>query len=594
MKRVLNAFTIILFVLVCFGIGRADDARTSLIIIGGGLHPDNAALYQKLIDVAKVNGRTHIGVIPTASTLGIGAKRFVERLQGFGLTPEQIQVLDLTESNAAKQAENPQLVAQIRNCTLIYFGGGDQTRITRALQPDGRRTAALQAIYDVWKSGGVIAGSSAGAAIQSETMIAVSGLPGESLDDGMDALDFGLTRSMTQRAVRGLLVSPGLGFLDNGIIDQHFSQRRGRLARLIRATIEEKIRYGFGIDENTAVVVTRDGIMEVLGPGCLTIVDAAGATCNDSALGCSIIGVYLHCLQHGDRFDPKTGLITVESGRKPIEAGKESNNGNFPIPDIAGPGAVLHAMQLGLGDNTRRKQIGITLKYNQQYGHGYRYTFSKTDKTRSFEETIHGPGTVTDVRLDIEPVSLPLRSPESALPLDLPVGASRKALEAISFRGIMLADDHGRFRPNDPITKGELACAIAQSIRLEPARKNPFVIHDVLASSPEADDIANVVAAGFMQTERGSFGPSTPISRQEAATVLVRFYEKYRSEVLTETVVELKDDPLITSQYRGPIFAAYGARLLKDRDNCIRPIANLTRAEAAEALYTTLRFPWND
>ena len=272
MKQVLTAYAIFQFILVCLGIGRADEARTSLIIIGGGLRPDNAALFQRLIDVAKINGRTQIGIIPTASAIGIGVKRFAERLQVFGVKPEQIQVLDLTEANATKQAENPELVAQIRNCTLIYFGGGDQTRITRALQPDGRRTAALQAISDVWKSGGVIAGSSAGAAIQSETMIAVYGLPGESMDEGMDALDFGLTRSMTQRAVRGLLVSPGLGFLDNGIIDQHFSQRRGRLARLTRAAIEEKIRYGFGIDENTSIVVTRDGSMEVLGPGCLTIV----------------------------------------------------------------------------------------------------------------------------------------------------------------------------------------------------------------------------------------------------------------------------------------------------------------------------------
>ena len=594
MARVLNVYTFVLFIFVCFGVGRADDARTSLIIDGGGLHPDNAALFKRLIAAAKIDGRTHIGIIPTASEKRINVNRFVESLQAYGVKPEQIQVLELTVANAAMQADSPKLVAQIRNCTLIFFTGGDQTRITRALKPNGRTTAALQAIYDVWKSGGVIAGSSAGAAIQSATMITASGLPDESMDEGMDALDFGLTQSINKPAIRGLLVSPGLGFLESGIVDQHFSQYRGRLGRLARAAIEEKVRYGFGIDEDASIAVATDGTIDVLGPGCLTIVDAAGATCQDGPLGCSIVGVHLTCLQRGDRFNPRTGVITVEPDRKPIEAGKESNNGNYLIPDIAGMGAVLQAMISGLGDNTSRMQIGITLKHNHHYGHGYRYTFSKTEKTRAYEETNDGRGTVTDVRLDIEPVSLTLRSPETALPLDLPDGPSRRALEAISFRGILLADDQGLFRPNDPITKGEFSCAIAQSIRLEPARKNPPVINDLFASSPEANAIALVVAAGLMQTERGSFGPTKLISRQEAALVLVRFAERYRSEVLAETAVELKDYDFVSPQLRGPIFAAYGAGLLKANENSIRPNANLTRAEAAEAIYTTLSFPWKD
>ena len=183
MTRVLNVYTFVLFIFVCFSVGRADDARTSLIIDGGGLHTDNAALFKRLIEAAKVNGRTHIGVIPTASEKRINANRFVESLQAHGVKPEQIQILELTVANAATQADSPELVAQIRNCTLIFFTGGDQTRITRALKPNGRTTAALQAIYDVWKSGGDSAGSSAGAAIQSATMITVSGLPDESMDE---------------------------------------------------------------------------------------------------------------------------------------------------------------------------------------------------------------------------------------------------------------------------------------------------------------------------------------------------------------------------------------------------------------------------
>ncbi len=135
---------------------------------------------------------------------------------------------------------------------------------------------------------------------------------------------------------------------------------------------------------------------------------------------------------------------------------------------------------------------------------------------------------------------------------------------------------------------------LAQSIRLEPARSNPPAFTDVIASSPDADEIALVVAAELMKTVRGIFEPNAPISRQAAASVLVRFAERYRSEVLAERAVALKDYPLISPQNLGPIFAAYGASLLKANENSIRPNANLTRAEAAEAIYTTLSFPWKD
>jgi hypothetical protein len=381
----------------------------------------------------------------------------------------------------------------------------------------------------------------------------------------MDPLDFGLTKSIQQPARRGLLVTRGLRLYHGGIIDQHFSQFRGRLGRLARAAIEEKIRFGFGIDENTALAVANDGTIEVLGPGYVTLVDADGATCNDSPLGCCITGLHVSCFQHGDRFNPETGAAIVHSGKKQIEAGKEGFNGNSAIPDIAGQGAVIHALFAGLANNTSRKQIGITLKYNQNYGHGYRYTFTKTEKTRSYAGDVDQIWSmaVTNVRLDVEPVSVTLRAPETGLPMDLPPGASRKALEAISFRGIMLADKHGRFRPNDPITRGELACAIAQTIRLEPARENPPPLFDVVASAPEAGEIALVVAAGLMAAERGAFLPAATISRQEAAAVFARLAQRYRSECQAVEPAQL-----------------------------INADAKLTREEAGVAIYKIVGFPW--
>lgn len=394
---------------------------------------------------------------------------------------------------------------------------------------------------------------------------------------------------------RGLLISRGLGFLQSGIIDQHFSQYRGRLGRLARATTEQGVRYGFGIDEDAGLAVAVDGTFEVLGPGQVTIVDSANATCQDGPLGCRISGIHLTCLASGDRFDPKTGRSIIHHSKKIVERGKESSNGNFLIPDIAGRGAVTLALFGGLGNNTSHEQVGIALKYNGHYGHGFRYTFSKTDQTTCYTGTLHGVDVdaVTDVRLAIEPITTSLRRSETGLPPDLPNGSSKTMLEAISFRGILTADETGRFRPHEPITRGELASAIAQTIRLEPPRSNPPVISDLSEMSQTAKSIALAAGAGLMTVHDGLFKPKDFITRQEAATVLVRLAERYQSRLLTSKPVRFEDYDAVSSPDRNEVWKAFHEKLLHSDHGMIRPLDKLTRAEAAEALFTVIDFPWS-
>ena len=156
--------------------------------------------------------------------------------------------------------------------------------------------------------------------------------------------------------------------------------------------IESKVRFGFGVDENTALDVAPDGTIEVIGAGQVTIVDGADATCEDGPLGCRMANIRLLCLAAGDRFDPRTGQAQVFQGKKQIVEGAEEYNGNYPIPDISGTDAVLQALINGLANNTSRKQVAFTLKYNRHYGHGYRFTFLKTDETRSYTGDVNGDG----------------------------------------------------------------------------------------------------------------------------------------------------------------------------------------------------------
>ena len=120
-------------------------------------------------------------------------------------------------------------------------------------------------------------------------------------------------------------LSPGLGFLKNIIIDQHFTER-GRISRLITAVSYNPYNIGIGIDENTAVILDKDGTLEVFGAGTVTIVDGSQITYNEIAEvqendPFSVCGVQIHIL--------RDGLIYDYFARKPIQPPSE-----FLLPDI--------------------------------------------------------------------------------------------------------------------------------------------------------------------------------------------------------------------------------------------------------------------
>ena len=174
------------------------------------MRADNAAVYLRLIEAAGGVQRCRFAVFPTANDGIGGARRFADTLARYGVPPAQIAIIDIFPENAARTAFDPETIEQVRRCNAAYFAGGDQLRITEALlKSDGSDTPALASLRDMFHRGGVIAGSSAGAAAQSEIMISSAGQPAGTLDEGMDTLDLGLTSDPLRS---GLLVTRGLGF----------------------------------------------------------------------------------------------------------------------------------------------------------------------------------------------------------------------------------------------------------------------------------------------------------------------------------------------------------------------------------------------
>jgi cyanophycinase len=246
-----------------------------LIIIGGHEDKDGDALI--LREVARRLGRGKLVVATVASHEPAGY--FDAYRQAFGrLGCDGVVELYVSERS---ESLTDKALATLDEAAGVFFTGGDQLRIASQIGD----TPIERRIREIHAAGGVIAGTSAGASVMSETMLA-KGPSGGSYRIG------------------DLHMAPGLGLLRNVIIDQHFAER-GRFGRLLGAVAQNPRVLGLGIDENTAIVVEANDL-KVIGSGAVYVVDGAGVTHSNIAeerpeRPLSIYDVRLHVLSAGDR-----------------------------------------------------------------------------------------------------------------------------------------------------------------------------------------------------------------------------------------------------------------------------------------------------
>lgn len=265
-----------------------------LIIIGG--HEDKTGERVILREVARRLGGGRLVIATVASHEPDGY--FDSYRQGFkGLGVGQMVELYVEDRG---ESHDEALLNVFDGAAGVFFSGGDQLRLASQVgdTPIERRIRELHA------RGGLIAGTSAGASVMSETML-VKGPSQESYRIGE------------------VHMAPGLGLLPNVIIDQHFAER-GRFGRLLGAVAHNPRLMGLGIDENTAVVV-EDQRLRVLGDGAVYVVDGEDATHSNISEGeaenaLSMFDVRLHVLSKDDGFDL--------SRRRPKRAGLEGKAGS--------------------------------------------------------------------------------------------------------------------------------------------------------------------------------------------------------------------------------------------------------------------------
>ena len=200
-----------------------------------------------------------------------------------------------------KEADADSVVRKLAGATGFWFSGGDQIRITRALAG----SAALRAIHERYRSGAVVGGTSAGAAIMSDSM-----MTGEQSRPGVDTTGY-FGDEYPRVARKAIVIVPGLGFLPGAIVDQHFI-RRERHNRLMSVVLERPTLVGVGIDEGTALRVDPDGTWGVEGASSAVVYDARSSEI--TAPGAPVLGatsLRVHLLPAGSVFDPRSGRVQL-------------------------------------------------------------------------------------------------------------------------------------------------------------------------------------------------------------------------------------------------------------------------------------------
>ncbi|HYJ83864.1 MAG TPA: cyanophycinase [Allosphingosinicella sp.] len=255
--------------------------RGCLIIIGGG--EDRAPSGQRVIlrEIARHvrGGKLVLATVASHRPEGYFAE-YERAFADLGLG--ELVELYVEERSQAGDREK---LSVLDDAAGIFFSGGDQLRITSQIGDTGIE-AKVRALYE---RGGVVAGTSAGASVMSETML-IKG-----------------TSKVTHR-IGDLHMAPGMGLMRDVIIDQHFAER-GRFGRLIGAIAHNPRILGLGLDEDTAAVVEGD-CFKVIGSGAVYVVDGADISYSNiadaqSLQALSMHNMRVHVLSDHDSFDLK-------------------------------------------------------------------------------------------------------------------------------------------------------------------------------------------------------------------------------------------------------------------------------------------------
>ena len=276
-----------------------------LIPIGGAEDKDDKMHVLK--HVIEASKKTHPKICVLTVATGVPeevADDYRKAFEGLG-----IKKIDIIFYTVRSEADTDEHLKIISLCDVVLFSGGDQLKLSSLLGG----TALMRKIRERYNEEAhfVIAGTSAGAAAMSDTMI-ISG-------SSQDAL------------IKGELeLTNGLDLINSVFIDTHFTQR-GRFGRLIQTITYNPGVLGVGLGEDTGLIIHSGNEMRVIGSGLVIVVDGTdivytNLTEIENGQPITVEGLKLHVLGPGERFKINERSIIKPNEKQNIKQSKSKTN----------------------------------------------------------------------------------------------------------------------------------------------------------------------------------------------------------------------------------------------------------------------------
>ncbi|MDB9960959.1 cyanophycinase [Oceanihabitans sp.] len=254
---------------------------------------DEGILFHVVKEAGGIDAK--IVVIPTASSIPVEVgENYIDAFNTLGC--KNVHILDI---RAKEDSEKQSSIDLIKSANCIMFSGGNQSKITDKIGG----TTIHKILVDRYKNetGFVIAGTSAGAMVMTNEMIAGG--------------------SATEAFIKGAVTMyNGLALIPELIIDTHFI-RRGRFGRQSEAVAKFPNLIGFGLAEDTGMIIKNNNTCTVIGSGMVIVFDGKSLTHNNEKVlekgtPMTMANLTVHVLSNGDQYDLKNRKVIV----LPIEA----------------------------------------------------------------------------------------------------------------------------------------------------------------------------------------------------------------------------------------------------------------------------------
>jgi cyanophycinase len=238
-------------------------------------------ILNQIVELAGKKTEPKIEVVTTASSIPDEvAQTYKRAFKKLGC----IEIGHLKIGNR-EEADSKKNMERLEKCNCILFSGGDQLKLCSILGGTQFIETIRSRYFDEHF---IIAGTSAGAAAMSNTMIC-----------GGDE-----NRAFIKGEVE---LSIGFGLLQSVIIDTHFDAR-GRFGRLVQAIAAQPGAIGIGLDEDTGVIIEKGHKLKAIGSSSVVVMDGSAIRHNNiadirSGMPISVANLHVHIMTHSDTYD---------------------------------------------------------------------------------------------------------------------------------------------------------------------------------------------------------------------------------------------------------------------------------------------------